>query len=51
MSKRTPLYAVQQGLGASFADFAGWSMPVRYSSDIAEHTAVRTVAGVFEASP
>jgi hypothetical protein len=26
---------------ASFTDFAGWSMPVRYSSEIAEHTAVR----------
>jgi aminomethyltransferase len=31
-------------------DFAGWSMPVRYSSDLAEHRAVRTAAGLFDVS-
>src|SRR5690554_6724537 len=31
-------------------DFAGWEMPVRYSSDIAEHNAVRTDAGLFDLS-
>jgi aminomethyltransferase len=36
--------------GASFTDFAGWQMPVRYSSDLAEHHAVRTAAGIFDLS-
>jgi aminomethyltransferase len=36
--------------GASFTDFAGWQMPVRYSSDLAEHHAVRTGAGLFDLS-
>jgi aminomethyltransferase len=31
-------------------DFAGWEMPVRYAGDIAEHTAVRTSAGLFDLS-
>jgi aminomethyltransferase len=31
-------------------DFAGWSLPVRYSSDLAEHRAVRTGVGVFDLS-
>ncbi|MBO4205184.1 glycine cleavage system aminomethyltransferase GcvT [Micromonospora echinofusca] len=48
MSKQTPLHDVHRRLGASFTDFAGWSMPVRYSSEIAEHTAVRTAAGLFD---
>ncbi|MEP6816158.1 MAG: glycine cleavage system aminomethyltransferase GcvT [Marmoricola sp.] len=48
MSRPTPLTEIHQHLGASFTDFAGWSMPVRYSSEIAEHTAVRTTAGLFD---
>jgi aminomethyltransferase len=36
--------------GGSFTDFAGWQMPVRYSSDLAEHHAVRTAAGIFDLS-
>jgi aminomethyltransferase len=48
--KSTPLHAVHQRLGASFTSFAGWSMPVRYASEIAEHTAVRTSAGLFDLS-
>lgn len=31
-------------------DFAGWSMPVQYSSVISEHTATREAAGVFDIS-
>ncbi|MFF0345143.1 glycine cleavage system aminomethyltransferase GcvT [Kribbella sp. NPDC004875] len=50
MSRHTPLYAVHQELGASFTDFAGWSMPVRYTSDVAEHHAVRTTSGLFDLS-
>jgi aminomethyltransferase len=48
--KKTPLHAVHTGLGARFTDFAGWSMPVRYTSELAEHRAVRTAAGLFDLS-
>jgi len=30
--------------------FGGWSMPVRYASDLAEHHAVREAAGLFDVS-
>lgn len=46
----SPLDAIHRELGASFTDFAGWDMPVRYSSDLAEHRAVRTAAGIFDLS-
>ncbi|GAA2602622.1 glycine cleavage system aminomethyltransferase GcvT [Dactylosporangium fulvum] len=48
MSKNTPLRAVHERLGASFTEFGGWNMPVRYASDIAEHHAVRKAAGLFD---
>lgn len=48
--KKTPLHAVHAEYGASFTDFAGWSMPVRYSSELAEHRAVREAAGQFDLS-
>ncbi|HCJ47760.1 MAG TPA: glycine cleavage system protein T [Microbacterium sp.] len=48
--RRSPLHAVHEGLGASFTDFGGWLMPVRYTSDLAEHHAVRTAAGIFDIS-
>ncbi|MCU1440226.1 MAG: gcvT [Rhodoglobus sp.] len=48
--KHSPLHAVHEQAGASFTDFAGWLMPVRYSSDLAEHHAVRTAAGIFDIS-
>ncbi len=48
--RHSPLHAVHEALGASFTDFAGWQMPVRYSSDLAEHHAVRTAAGLFDLS-
>ncbi|WP_418058695.1 glycine cleavage system aminomethyltransferase GcvT [Pimelobacter simplex] len=44
----TPLHEVHRALGASFTDFAGWQMPVRYGSETAEHRAVRTTAGLFD---
>lgn len=31
-------------------EFAGWDMPLRYSGDVAEHTAVRTAAGLYDLS-
>jgi len=47
---QTPLHAEHARLGASFTDFGGWDMPVRYTSDLAEHQAVRESAGVFDIS-
>ena len=46
----SPLHQLHVDAGASFTDFAGWQMPVRYSSDLAEHHAVRTTAGIFDIS-
>jgi aminomethyltransferase len=46
----SPLHEVHKKLGALFTDFAGWSMPVRYSSELAEHKAVREAAGIFDLS-
>ncbi|MET4780928.1 glycine cleavage system aminomethyltransferase GcvT [Glaciihabitans sp. UYNi722] len=48
--KLSPLHQVHVDAGASFTDFAGWQMPVRYSSDLAEHHAVRAAAGLFDLS-
>ncbi|SDO11271.1 glycine cleavage system aminomethyltransferase GcvT [Lentzea jiangxiensis] len=48
MSRLTPLNAEHEQLGAMFTDFAGWRMPLRYSSELAEHHAVRTSAGLFD---
>ena len=50
MLKRTALFKAHQKLGARLIDFGGWEMPVQYSSLIAEHTAVRTAAGIFDIS-
>ena len=47
---QTPLHAEHARLGASFTDFGGWEMPVRYTSDLAEHQAVREAAGLFDIS-
>ena len=47
---KTILHGVHSELGASFTDFGGWDMPVRYGSDLAEHNAVRTSAGLFDIS-
>ncbi|PJJ71557.1 aminomethyltransferase [Diaminobutyricimonas aerilata] len=48
--RRSPLHDIHADAGASFTDFAGWQMPVRYTSDLAEHHAVRTAAGLFDLS-
>jgi aminomethyltransferase len=50
MSRQTPLYDAHRRLGARMVPFAGWLMPVQYSSVIAEHEAVRTAAGLFDVS-
>ena len=49
-SRPTALTPVHERLGASFTDFGGWWMPLRYGSDMAEHRAVREAAGQFDLS-
>ncbi len=46
----SPLHRIHEDAGATFTDFAGWQMPVRYTSDLAEHHAVRNAAGIFDIS-
>ena len=46
--KRTPLYEEHKKLGAKMVPFAGWEMPVWYSSVSEEHRAVRRAAGLFD---
>src|SRR4051812_18492749 len=50
MGHKTPLFELHQELGARIVDFGGWDMPVQYSSQIAEHHAVRRASGVFDVS-
>ncbi|HMM94037.1 MAG TPA: glycine cleavage system aminomethyltransferase GcvT [Phycicoccus sp.] len=50
MSKTTALHDVHAAANAQFTDFAGWRMPLRYGSELAEHHAVRTTAGLFDLS-
>ena len=49
--KRTPLYDFHVANGARMVPFAGWDMPVQYSTGIkAEHLATRDGAGLFDVS-
>jgi len=48
--KRTPLYETHRVLGAKFAPFAGWEMPIEYTGILKEHEAVRTTMGLFDVS-
>jgi aminomethyltransferase len=48
--KKTYLYPVHEKLGAKLIEFAGYLMPVQYSSIIAEHKAVRNSVGIFDVS-
>ncbi len=50
MTKQTFLHDKHVKLGAKMVDFAGWSMPVQYSSIIEEHKTVREKAGLFDVS-
>lgn len=45
-----PIHAVHAELGATFAPFGGWEMPVSYAGTVAEHTAVREAVGLFDVS-
>ncbi len=48
--KRTPLHVTHVALGARMVEFGGWSMPLSYGSQLDEHHAVRTQAGMFDVS-
>lgn len=48
--KRTPLFDAHIAHGGKLIDFGGWELPVNYGSQIAEHEAVRTDAGMFDVS-
>ncbi len=48
--KSTPLNSAHRAAGAKMVDFGGWDMPVNYGSQIEEHNAVRTDAGMFDVS-
>lgn len=50
MPNHTPLYAKHLEAGAKMVDFHGWEMPINYGSQIEEHHAVRTDAGMFDVS-
>ncbi|WP_040688514.1 glycine cleavage system aminomethyltransferase GcvT [Nocardia vinacea] len=45
-----PIHAVHVELGAKFAPFGGWEMPVSYAGTVGEHQAVRTTVGLFDVS-
>ncbi|MGB7111415.1 MAG: glycine cleavage system aminomethyltransferase GcvT, partial [Mycobacterium sp.] len=45
-----PLEDRHRELGASFAEFGGWLMPVSYAGTVAEHTATRNAVGLFDVS-
>src|SRR6476469_3312782 len=50
--KKTPLNARHRASGGKMVAFGGWDMPVEYAGGgvVAEHTAVRTRAGLFDVS-
>ena len=49
-TKQIPLNDLHVKLGGKMVPFAGFNMPVRYSSDIEEHMTVRKGVGVFDVS-
>ena len=50
MTKETYLHDKHVALGARMVDFAGWHMPVQYTSIIEEHKTVRENVGLFDVS-
>ncbi len=50
MALRTALFEEHERLHGQIVEFAGWNLPVQYTSIIDEHTAVRTRVGVFDVS-
>jgi glycine hydroxymethyltransferase len=48
--RRTSLFDTHRALGARMVPFAGWEMPVQYTSIVEEHLATRKAAGLFDVS-
>lgn len=48
--KQTPLYDEHLKSGAKMVDFAGWQMPIQYTSIVKEHELVRKSVGLFDVS-
>ncbi|MDO4696469.1 MAG: glycine cleavage system aminomethyltransferase GcvT [Neisseria sp.] len=48
--KTTPFHQAHQEANGKLIDFAGWELPIHYGSQITEHEAVRTDAGMFDVS-
>lgn len=45
-----PLEERHRELGATFAEFGGWLMPVSYAGTVSEHNATRNAVGLFDVS-
>lgn len=50
MAQQTPLFEQHTQCGARMVDFHGWMMPLHYGSQLDEHHAVRSDAGMFDVS-
>ncbi len=50
MKKRTRLYDVEHAAGATFGEWFGWEVPLRFGNPIAEHRAVRVSVGLTDQS-
>ena len=48
--KKTKFFSIHENLGAKIVEFAGYLMPIQYTSIIAEHKTVRNSVGVFDVS-
>lgn len=48
--QRTPFYQAHLDAGGKMVDFSGWELPIHYGSQIDEHEAVRSDAGMFDVS-
>jgi len=50
MALKTPLFEAHLAAGGKMVEFAGWSLPIHYGSQMEEHHAVRKDAGMFDVS-
>ncbi len=48
--QKSVLHSTHEELGGKMVPFAGWEMPVQYSSIMQEHSAVREKCGIFDIS-
>ena len=48
--RQTPLFNHHKESGAKIVDFAGWEMPIQYTSILSEHKSVRENVGIFDVS-